>query len=122
MINIILKTKNIYINKYEKFNYFIKWNFFNLSIIIYSNTEIDRLQILSDNKGKTDIYLWNHKESNKIYIDSAANLEKRFKSYYFKIFISKAKINSYIYNALLNHGYKAFFLEIIRYINVSSYF
>jgi hypothetical protein len=41
-------------------------------VIIYNNADIDRLKILSDNKGKTGIYQWTHNESGKIYVGSAA--------------------------------------------------
>lgn len=38
-------------------------------IIIYNNADIERLQILKDNKGQSGIYLWTHKESGKNMLD-----------------------------------------------------
>lgn len=52
------------------------------TIILYNNAETERLQILSDNKRKTGIYMWIHKESGKTYIGSALELSKRLRSYY----------------------------------------
>jgi hypothetical protein len=40
--------------------------------MIYSNTDTEKLQILTATKQKAGIYLWTHKESNKKYIGSAA--------------------------------------------------
>jgi hypothetical protein len=51
-------------------------------IIIYSNSDIDKLRIFTDNKGKAGIYQWKHLESGKIYIGSAIDLTKRLKDYY----------------------------------------
>ena len=88
---------------------------------IYNNAETDKLQILSDNKGKAGIYQWTHIESNKSYIGSAVDLSKRLKNYYSKSYISdKNKGNSYIYNAIISHGYSAFSLTIIEYIDISG--
>lgn len=36
-------------------------------IVFYDNINTDRSRILSDNKEKTGIYQWTHKESGKIY-------------------------------------------------------
>jgi len=86
-------------------------------IMIYSNADENKLQILLDNKGKTGIYQWTHLESGKIYIGSAVNLSLRFRDYYNKGFLTRSN-NSYIYNALLSHGYSAFSLTIYEYINI----
>jgi hypothetical protein len=42
-----------------------------IAVIIYSNAETDRSQILSDNKGKAAIYLWTHRESGRTYVGLA---------------------------------------------------
>jgi len=82
--------------------------------IIYNNVDINKSEILSDNKGKTGIYMWTHKESNKTYIGSAADLSKRLRKYYSKTFINKVKGNSYIYNALAHHTHSAFFFQFLN--------
>ena len=42
-----------------------------IELKVYKNAETEKLQILSDNKGKAGIYLRKHKESGKIYVGSA---------------------------------------------------
>jgi hypothetical protein len=81
-------------------------------IMIY-NAEIDKAKILSDNKGKTGIYLWRHNESGKIYIGSALDLNKRLRNYCSKSYLNRHKC-MHIYNALLFHGYSTFSLNIIE--------
>jgi len=53
-----------------------------IPVIIYSNTDTDKLQIITDTKGKTGIYLWTHKESGKIYVGSSYDLASRFSNYF----------------------------------------
>jgi group I intron endonuclease len=89
-------------------------------VIIYTNAETDKSQILSDNKGKAGIYQWTHKKSGKIYIGSAVDLSLRLKGYFSITYLNKAKSNSYIYNAILEHGYSAFSLSILEYIDISN--
>jgi group I intron endonuclease len=89
-------------------------------VIVYNNAETDKKKILSDNKGKTGIYLWTHIESGKRYVGSAFNLADRLGRYYSKNYIEKAKENSYIYNAMLIHGYSAFSLTILEFIDISN--
>jgi hypothetical protein len=56
--------------------------FNNGSVIVYNNAKTDKSKILSDNKGKTGIYLWIHIESGKRYVGSAFNLADRLGRYY----------------------------------------
>lgn len=87
-------------------------------LIVYDSIEINKSEILSDNKGKTGIYLWTHKESNKMYVGSAVDLFKRFSSYFSKAYIFKRK--TFIFNALLHHGYSSFNLSILEYVDISN--
>jgi len=93
--------------------------FFSIPIIIYSNADTDKLSILSENKNKAGIYQWIHKESGKIYIGSAVDLYKRLRQYYSISRLNRNK-NQYISNALLSHGYSAFSLSILEYINIDN--
>lgn len=89
-----------------------------ISVRVYPNASIAKLEILSSNKEKAIIYLWTHRESGSKYIGSAFDLTKRLNSYYS---ISGLKqTNSYIYRALLCHTHSAFSLFILEYINVSN--
>jgi len=91
-------------------------NLSNQPVIIYDNAKIDKLRILSDNKGLSGIYMWKHKESGKIYIGSAIDLSKRL-SLYFSV-SSLKKDNNYICRALLHHTHSAFSLSILKYIDI----
>lgn len=91
-----------------------------IPIIVYSNADIDKSIILSDNKGKAGIYQWKHKESGKIYIGSATDLSVRLKGYYNKNYLRRIKNNSYIYNAILEHDYSLFSLSILEFIDITN--
>jgi group I intron endonuclease len=56
----------------------------------------------------------------KRYVGSAVELSKRLYGYYSKAKISNSKGNSYIYNAIINYGYSAFSLSILRYIEIKG--
>lgn len=99
-------------------NNFLNGSF--IPVIIYNNVEIDKARILSDLKGKAGIYMWTHKESGKIYVGSAFDLSYRIKKYLTIGYLSNKKGSSYIYNALLDHGYSAFTLTILEYIDTSN--
>lgn len=87
------------------------------SIMIYSNADIDKLRILSDNKAR--IYLWIYIEWGKIYVGSTIDLSKRIKQY-FNIYHLERDNSIYIYNALKDHGYFAFSLSILEFIDISN--
>src|SRR5574338_36657 len=72
-----------------------------------------------DNKGKSAIYLWTHKESCKRYIGSAVDLHTRLRNYFSKKFLERNK-TIYIYNALLHHNYSAFSFSILEYIDITN--
>lgn len=87
-----------------------------ISVKVYPNASIAKLEILSSNKEKITIYLWTHKESSSKYVGSAFDLVKRLNSYYYTSGLKQ--INSYIYRAFLHHTYCAFSLSILEYINI----
>jgi len=87
-------------------------------VIIYNNAEIDKSQILLDNRKKAGIYMWTHKESGKLYIGSAFNLSLRISQYFSTPNLKK--VDNYICRALLNHSHSAFSLTILEYIDVSN--
>ena len=61
--------------------------------------------------------MWTHIESGKVYVGSAVDLSSRLKNYFNQSFLEDSKDNSYIYNALLHHGYSSFSLSIVELIN-----
>jgi group I intron endonuclease len=87
-------------------------------VIIYLNAQTDKSNILTDNKGKTGIYLWIHIESNKKYVGSAIDLSRRLRYYYSSSNLKRE--DNYISRALICHGYSAFSLTILEYIDISN--
>jgi hypothetical protein len=62
--------------------------------------------------------MWTHKETSKIYIGSAFDLSKRLKDYYSFFYLNQA--NSYICKVLIYNTHSAFFLSILKYIDISN--
>jgi group I intron endonuclease len=87
-------------------------------IMIYSNASTEKSQIISDNKGKAGIYLWSHRESNKMYVGSAVDLSKRLSKYYSSSELKQ--VNNYISRALIVHTHSEFSLSILEYIDISN--
>lgn len=87
--------------------------------IIYDNVEIDRSRILSDNKGRSGIYMFKHIESGKVYVGSSVDLSKRLSLYFSKKYLNRFK-RVYIHNALLHHEYAAFSLSILKYLDIKD--
>lgn len=88
-------------------------------VIVYTNLDTEKSQILSDLKGKAGIYLWTHKELGKSYVGSAIDLSKRLKNYFNKSNLESNK-TMYINKAILSHGYQSFSLTIFEYIDISN--
>jgi group I intron endonuclease len=90
-------------------------------VIVYNNAEADKLRILTETKGKTGIYQWTHILSGKKYVGSAIELSKRLNNYYSISYMSsKSKSRSYIYSAILKHGYENFSVSILEYMDISN--
>jgi group I intron endonuclease len=89
--------------------------------IIYDNADTDKLRIFIDNKNRAGVYQWIHKETGKTYIGSSVDLTKRLRLYYsITYLLNKKKGKSYIYSAILEHGFSSFKLQIIEYINTTG--
>jgi len=99
---------------------------------VYVNTDLNKLQILKDNKGESGVYRWINNINGKSYIGSSTKLNVRFLQYFntnfllYKTLVEKR--NSLIYNSILKNGYSNFTLEILEYctadncINKEQYF
>lgn len=85
---------------------------------VYTNADIDKVVIYSENKNKSGIYLWKNTINKKKYIGSAKNLRKRFYDYYSLKYLIHG--TSYIKRAILNYGYANFSLEILEYCEISE--
>lgn len=86
-------------------------NPFNLNpVAVYLNAELQRKQILEENKGKSGIYLWTNTLNGKSYVGSAVDLKNRLKNYYsLKLMGTKIK-----------YGHSNFKLEILEYCERSD--
>jgi len=89
-----------------------------IPIIFYEDTNIDKLRILSDNKGLAGVYMFTHKESGKKYVGSAVDLSNRLEFYYSPLALKR--LDNYICRALLLHTHSAFSLSILEYIDISN--
>lgn len=85
----------------------------------YSNSDLDKLDILSENKDKSGIYMWTHIQSGKRYIGSSVDLTKRFYVYYNANLLMRDD-SMIIYKALLKYGYSNFSLKILEYCEPSK--
>ena len=56
---------------------------------------------------------------NKIYVGSAVDLSRRLRDYFNLNYLERAK-SMYICNALLYHGYSAFSLTILEYVDITN--
>lgn len=86
---------------------------------VYLNADIDKLEIIKDNKGKAGVYLWTHSISGATYVGSSIDISKRLNSYYSLSYLTRRK-KSYICNALALHGYSAFSFTILEYIELTD--
>lgn len=72
--------------------------------------------IAKQNKNKSGVYRWVHKDSGNSYVGSSSKLNERFRQYFNHSYLSSSKRGtSIICKALLKYGYKGFRLEILEY-------
>jgi group I intron endonuclease len=91
----------------------------NPSVVKYDNADMDKLRILSENKGKGGVYMWTHKATGKRYIGSSLDLRRRFSEYFNVNRLLRAS-SMRINLAILKYGYSAFSLEILVYCDTSE--
>lgn len=82
--------------------------------VIYLNIDVQKQQILNENKDKAGIYLFTHKETGKEYIGSSFNLRRRFMEYFNPNYLERAKY-MFICRAILKHGISSFSLAVLEY-------
>lgn len=89
-------------------------------IFVYSDPKSEKASILTDNRGKSGIYMWKNKINGKIYIGSSVDLAKRLRNYFNISYLSDLKDIMLIYKALLAHGFVNFRLEILEHCESSE--
>lgn len=82
-------------------------------MVIYVNSDEDKLNILADNRKKIGVYRWVNKLNGNCYVGSSVSLSVRMYTYY--SLRSLAKGNRPIDRALLKYGFSNFTLEILEY-------
>jgi hypothetical protein len=87
-------------------------------VLRYLNTDIDKANILTDNRNKIGIYRWINNLNKKTYIGSSNNLSVRFYKYYSLRYLAKS--NRPMERALLKYGFSNFTLEILEYCNLNN--
>jgi len=90
----------------------------------YANTDLNKLEILKENKGKSGIYRWINNINGKSYIGSSTKLNARFLQYFNTNYLLKKTViekgNSIIYNSILKNGYSNFTLDILEYCTADN--
>ena len=84
----------------------------------YKNAELQKREILKENKNKIGIYCWINLKNDKIYIGSSINIYTRLLKYYSKnnLISNPSKIHL----ALRKNGFKNFALAIIEYCDLTN--
>ena len=89
----------------------------------YQDAKLDQDKILSENKGKSGIYLWYNRINGHTYVGQSKNLgdnrSGRLINYYKQSYLSSSKRgDSLIRKALLKYGHKNFCLIILEYCSI----
>ncbi len=85
-----------------------------IPVVVYNNADIQKKQILSENKEKVGIYMWKNLRNGKRYVGSSVDIRDRMYSYYNAKYLTSQK-SMHICSALLEYGYSSFSLEILEY-------
>lgn len=81
--------------------------------VVYSNVDLNKKEIVEENKKKSGVYKWTNLKTGSSYVGSSVDLSKRFRNYFNYSFLEK--INMVIHKAILKYGYANFKLEILEY-------
>lgn len=86
---------------------------------VYENAYTMKKDILTENIGKSGIYMLTNKLKNEIYIGQSINISNRFKNY-FNLSYIKSKDSFIISRALIKYGYSNFSVTILEYCDKSD--
>lgn len=88
----------------------------------YFNPFINKGLIFNENINMSGIYCWYNVITDKLYIGSAINLNKRLRDYFSYKYLEKERLrsNSLIVKALLKYDYSNFILYILEYCNTNE--
>lgn len=85
--------------------------------MIYHNADLEKLQILKNNKDKAGVYLFTNNKTGKIYVGSSYSLSERLRLYFSLNYLEKG---GNINRAFLFHGYSSFSLSIPDYVEIED--
>ena len=88
-------------------------------LVVFSDADKDKLDILKYIKGKSGIYMWTNKLNGKKYVGSSMNLNRRLLEYYNVNRMLNEKSMA-INVALLKYGYTNFSLTILEICDKDS--
>lgn len=88
-------------------------------LVVFSDADKDKLEILEFVKGKSGIYMWTNKLNNKKYIGSSVNLRRRVLEYYNVNRLLNEKSMT-INVALLKYGYRNFSFTVLEFCSLDS--
>jgi group I intron endonuclease len=88
-----------------------------IPVATYYNVGIQKIEILKANRKKSGVYRWRNLITNKSYIGSATNIERRLRDYFSSSFLRKElkRGKSLIYASIIKHDYSNFNLDILEY-------
>lgn len=89
-------------------------------VFVYNELKFEKPSGLTENKGKSGVYLWTNKVNGKKYIGSSVDLAKRLKNYFNISYLKEFKDIMLIYKALLAHGFDNFRLDILEHCKPSD--
>ena len=88
---------------------------------IYSNFGKNRLEIVSDNKSKSGIYILFNNKNESYYVGSSVNIARRMSSYLTHAYLNHPKNkNMIICKSLLKYEHDSFSLIIVEYSDASN--
>lgn len=86
---------------------------------LYDNAHNMKIDIISENKAKSGIYMWTNLLTGDIYVGQSGDLSKRFRKYFTLSYI-KSQESFIISRALIKYGYINFSVSILEYCDKSS--
>jgi hypothetical protein len=90
------------------------------SVKKYNNAVKDRDEILTDNKGKSGIYIITNELTKKKYVGSSYDLAKRLGKHTNIEYINKYKGNSKLYSSIKKYGLENFSVSILEFCEKDS--
>lgn len=109
-VNYLINQKRLYCNSNKKEILYPEKK--------YDNAFLMKKMIISENKGKSGVYMLTNTTTGNIYVGQSTDLSKRFIKYFCLSYI-KSKESLIISRALIKYGYTNFSVSILEYCDKS---